>query len=275
MAMNRGLDSRFPVTLKFPTVSIADCVKLLFDSLGSKKLDVDGMRESQPLRKELEIYFEKLSALPSWGNARDVLNVTNEIFLATIRKPVVDGPLVVSENTIVNEIAKLLEERNRRETIVTSSCSFQLPSGERVDTESLANSVPLTCYDVSTQQTTAQGLKTKELPEEIPDHIDNSEDLAPNHCTTNVDDDADVGTKPAIGDSNESNDTNEGPQSEFENSTNEGKEAEKEEMKKQKIKDKLRSKCIGGYDWVKEGGGYRCFYGACFITHAELEDLES
>lgn len=50
---------------------------------------------------------------------------------------------------------------------------------------------------------------------------------------------------------------------------------EKERKREEELQRKLQSMgtCIAGYAWVRQSDGYRCSFGTCFVTHAELAKM--
>lgn len=51
-------------------------------------------------------------------------------------------------------------------------------------------------------------------------------------------------------------------------------EEEQHEMmieKQERVKEKLQTRCSQGYEWLKEGSGYRCVGGTHYVSSKELE----
>lgn len=71
LKVNPGLSSRFPEVIQFSNLSPKQCHELLVRRLGEQKLDA-GVVAKPKVADRLRGSFERLAALPDWGNARDV-----------------------------------------------------------------------------------------------------------------------------------------------------------------------------------------------------------
>jgi len=126
MSMNPGLTSRFPETVMFKHLEPETClellVKVLTDLRKRKKAPLDLSVVDPPsdqLRQQLLHVFRELSALDSWGNARDVKSLSKSMFQALIStaKPPITS-LVLTETIVVDVMQKMLDERSRRNAAV-------------------------------------------------------------------------------------------------------------------------------------------------------------
>lgn len=118
MSVNTGLNSRFPVVIRFNPLSMRQCSDLFFKPPRNYGLDTTPLlEESGRLKSSLDKSFKKLSALPSWGNARDVQNVAKVMFLKLLGTNEETLSLTVSEDLVVREINYIVKDRQKRETV--------------------------------------------------------------------------------------------------------------------------------------------------------------
>ena len=136
MSINPGLTSRFPEVVIFHHLDPATCLELLTKTLvglQQKKgapLDLSIIDPpSLDLQERILRLFHELSALESWGNARDVKSLAKDMFGALISQPVTGViNLVLTEAHVTSAMQKMLEERSRRsEAIGTSRFPHSLP----------------------------------------------------------------------------------------------------------------------------------------------------
>ncbi|KAI9667845.1 MAG: hypothetical protein M1821_000664 [Bathelium mastoideum] len=158
MTINRGLDSRFPVVLKFPNLSVNNSIDLLFRSLGSHGLDVSHLKESQTLRLFLQDSFKNFSTMTSWGNARDVQNIAQALSLRAMRTSATGAHWVISEEETINEVSSIIDERRHREMTTRTL------SGPESDSDlSLVSLKDLPCPNVNIK--TNKDVKRSDVPE--------------------------------------------------------------------------------------------------------------
>lgn len=129
MSINPGLTSRFPESVVFkpldPETSLKLLVKVLADLQKRKKapLELSVLTAPSPeLHGRMIDLFRKLSALESWGNARDVKSIAKNMFgtlISTALPPVTS--LVLTEAIILSTLEHALEERSRRNEAVGSN----------------------------------------------------------------------------------------------------------------------------------------------------------
>lgn len=136
MSMNPGLTSRFPESILFKHMAPVTCLELLVRTLADlkkkKKAPLD-LAVITPASADLECLildlFTRLSALDSWGNARDVKSLAKSIFgrlISTAVRPITS--LVLTEDVIITTMQSTLKERSQRnEAVGTSRFHGQLP----------------------------------------------------------------------------------------------------------------------------------------------------
>jgi hypothetical protein len=134
MSINPGLTSRFPETINFPHLDPETCLALLTKVLQKKakevKFSIDVLLAPDPdfEHKALDM-FEKLSALDSWGNARDVKSLARSMFgkLVSAATPPISS-LTLTEDVVFQTLEATLAERSRRnEAVGTTRSSTHQP----------------------------------------------------------------------------------------------------------------------------------------------------
>jgi hypothetical protein len=119
MAVNSGLTSRFPETIAFKSLSPSDCAILMTTLLMKKeKLDTNSVkRATDQCWAEMMVAFRTLSALPSWGNARDMETVVKSIYGSLLKTSTVtkDSPkLILEVEDVISAIESMVMERTHR-----------------------------------------------------------------------------------------------------------------------------------------------------------------
>jgi hypothetical protein len=141
MSMNPGLTSRFPESVIFKHLEPEVCLELLLKVLADLQKKLQKKKEaqldisvitlpSQQLYQQLLERFRNLSALESWGNARDVKSLAKNMFQALISTAVPPiTTLVLTEIIIANAMEKMMNERSQRNIAVgTDRFHSRLPS---------------------------------------------------------------------------------------------------------------------------------------------------
>ncbi|KAI0339377.1 P-loop containing nucleoside triphosphate hydrolase protein [Trametopsis cervina] len=113
MAMNRGLSSRFPETITFENMSPQHCLDIL-----KKTLEKEGIRcralevPSSGDYQRLVVLLGRLARLPSWGNARDVITLSEQMArIVYKRASTLSDKLTLESQDAVDCVAKMLRER--------------------------------------------------------------------------------------------------------------------------------------------------------------------
>ncbi len=80
LSVNRGLSSRFPEEIVFQNLRPEECLAILSKQLKKKDVVLPGLDdETSGTFIQLAEMFEAWSQLPSWGNARDVITVSQKM----------------------------------------------------------------------------------------------------------------------------------------------------------------------------------------------------
>lgn len=79
LAVNTGLSSRFPEEIYFENMRPDHCLKILQGELKKKEIRCDALLPSSAEYQHMISTLEKLSSLPSWGNARDMKTLAKQM----------------------------------------------------------------------------------------------------------------------------------------------------------------------------------------------------
>jgi hypothetical protein len=142
MAINPGLTSRFPVVIHFNPLSMSHCVDLLLHTLKLRGLDTSSLEFSKKYSNSLEVSFEKLTLLPSWGNARDVQTLASAIHMSILGARTGQPSLVVSEEIVMNQITTMTRERRTRAPTTRSPRRERLSTGPPLREHAQMNMMP-------------------------------------------------------------------------------------------------------------------------------------
>ncbi|KAI0152242.1 P-loop containing nucleoside triphosphate hydrolase protein [Hypoxylon sp. NC0597] len=118
MNQNPGLTSRFPETILFHNLPPRHCRDLLLQCLQKKKLDTKDLEASLTLDSKLLSLFGTLAQTPSWGNARDVQTLAKAVFSRIMKSKTPDPNRTVSEDLVVDVIKAMIQERTKRAAAV-------------------------------------------------------------------------------------------------------------------------------------------------------------
>ena len=117
LSVNQGLSSRFPEEIIFTNLEPEKCWELLQQNLKKKSIQV-GQTETHSSSFEITYLFSELSSLPSWGNSRDVLAISDLIMRAKFRTASNSSEeLIVTHQEVIDSMTKFLEERKARSAI--------------------------------------------------------------------------------------------------------------------------------------------------------------
>lgn len=116
ISINPGLSSRFPEEVIFKNLNAENCLKILERCIEKQGIEVPSLNDPQlNLQAEMAELVNKLSSLPSWGNARDIINLGKSITSAVFRAGIDPAePLKVSYEEIVIHTRALLAARVKR-----------------------------------------------------------------------------------------------------------------------------------------------------------------
>ena len=118
MSVNTGLSSRFPHQIVFSNMEARDCLKIVLKELTKKTIRFPELEdESSAVYKEMKDLVEDLASFPDWGNARDMMTLSNEL----IRKALLDSNtgagIQLASTAAIDILEKMVADRERRSKI--------------------------------------------------------------------------------------------------------------------------------------------------------------
>jgi hypothetical protein len=117
MAVNTGLSSRFPEEVVFEHMPPAQCLELLNRELKKKSIHFAELgKSSSVVYTEMEKVIEKLTSLPSWGNARDMKTIAKKLInlvFTNIPEGVTDELTLSGRDALACMRAMLKDRRER------------------------------------------------------------------------------------------------------------------------------------------------------------------
>ncbi|KAJ7126993.1 P-loop containing nucleoside triphosphate hydrolase protein [Mycena epipterygia] len=129
MSVNTGLSSRFPEEILFRNMHPDACLEVLKRELKKDKIVLKELGDKASVEyREMSEIIQKLSKLPSWGNARDMLTlykqmaalvltgVANSLYKALWK----DAPLKLSAQDAIKCMDTMLDDRRSRVSNVKS-----------------------------------------------------------------------------------------------------------------------------------------------------------
>jgi len=119
LAVNSGLSSRFPETISFKNMSPEHCLKVLQLELQQKKITALFLTDTNSRAyRDMRDVIVKLSALPSWGNARDVKTLAKTMIGIVYKSSATPqaNPTISPEDAL-RCARQLLEERKARANV--------------------------------------------------------------------------------------------------------------------------------------------------------------
>lgn len=131
LAVNSGLSSRFPDEILFTNMSVSHCLQVLKNKLQKKAIVVPGLEDTESTAsKRMSDLIQELSALPSWGNARDIDTLSKKMItrvfttLSSLSSSSnSQDKLTLRDEDAIACLVEMLSERKERVTNVPASIS--------------------------------------------------------------------------------------------------------------------------------------------------------
>lgn len=116
ISINPGLSSRFPEEINFKNMSPVQCLEILERTIQKRNIQTPALTNpDSQIHGKMVGLIEEFSALPSWGNARDMKtlaqNMVGFVFKASTSSP---DPLAISEDDVFHLTKAMLKERHER-----------------------------------------------------------------------------------------------------------------------------------------------------------------
>lgn len=116
ISVNPGLSSRFPEEITFKNMTPKSCLQLLESTIRQQKIETPNLGDAlTELHVEMTKLLEQLASLPSWGNARDIISLSNSIAGSVLRaENDLSEPLIASPEKIIHHTKDLLIQKQGR-----------------------------------------------------------------------------------------------------------------------------------------------------------------
>jgi len=307
LQVNTGLSSRFPEEILFPNIAPAKCLEILDRKLRKESVVLPTLNNSsRPAYAYMIRLIERLSALPSWGNARDMETLAKKLCeIAFTREDMATyGTLEISADDAISCISTMLDQRLDR--VKNRKVTLDNPQWQRLMSPPSFCEPPAPPILQTTQATTKIEV-ADQLPEEAALDQEGRDPGVSDAIWEQLQRDAKIAEE-ARRHSDEAMDIFE---DEERAAAEQGKALEQalkvppndgddelEELKRRReaarlqelrarmareaearrraeearVQAKLQQigRCVAGYAWIKQATGYRCSAGGHFVTNAAL-----
>ncbi|KAJ7650276.1 P-loop containing nucleoside triphosphate hydrolase protein [Roridomyces roridus] len=171
MAVNTGLSSRFPEEIIFKHMDPDACLEVLKEALGKQTIVLNELADKNSAAyMEMWELIEKLSKLPSWGNARDMQTLAKQMatvvltgvansFMKTLWR---NAQLTLSAKDAIKCMQTMLDERRSRAGNVKSRMSST--SGNWMPPAAHSSPPPTRAPSMSTSASTQQPSSSQNAP---------------------------------------------------------------------------------------------------------------
>jgi hypothetical protein len=304
--VNPGLSSRFAESVDFQTLSAESCFQLLRSTLEKKK-QLDTSTLSMPFegfQEQVLEKFDELSSLGNFANGRDVQTVCKYIVNTIMKaeKPAGDA-LRVTEDIVINQIDRMIEERTARAQSAKSTATPQATAGAltmpTVTRNNPARPVMRSMSAVAAKSQAVSAAETQSQPaEEVHEENDEPDDNSGDAAKAI----RDAGVSDAIWNQLQL-DAQKAEEEKRECQRLADKEEELRqwlkkcadakqqlelaeiERKRKELEEKLRRQaeeqaklakmgvCPVGYQWIRQTGGYRCAGGSHWVSDAQMQKM--
>ncbi|KAF8159714.1 P-loop containing nucleoside triphosphate hydrolase protein [Crassisporium funariophilum] len=119
MSVNTGLSSRFPDQVVFRNMDAKQCLTVIYRELQKKKILLDDLNdEASAFYMEMNELVRDLSELPDWGNARDMMTLSKDMFSKALLKGGNANTMVsLAQSDALDSVKKMLADKQRRARI--------------------------------------------------------------------------------------------------------------------------------------------------------------
>ncbi len=120
MSVNSGLSSRFPTEMIFKNLAPSQCMDILRRQLSKEPIDIQGLEDGKSaIFRQMSDLFAQLSALPHWGNARDVGTLAKSMTRMAYSCPTLtydnpNQPIVLPSETAIQIMEQMLQQQEER-----------------------------------------------------------------------------------------------------------------------------------------------------------------
>ena len=297
LQVNTGLSSRFPEEIVFPNITPAKCLEILDRKLRKEGIILRALSDtSQPANANMIKLIEKLSELPSWGNARDMATLATKMCEVAFTKDIaMDGALEISAIDAITCISIMLAQRKERvnnRRAATNNVKLQQlipppslrepPTPPTLRTAQTAKEVEILPEEATLDQEGRNPEVSSVIGEEL--QPDNKATEGAQYCSDEPMDISEDEERAAA----EAKTIDAAPRNP--SSDDDGLEELKRQREATRLQElrarvaregraqeariqaKLQQigRCVAGFAWIKQATGYRCAGGAHFVTNAAL-----
>lgn len=307
LQVNTGLSSRFPEEIIFQNIMPDKCLEILDRKLQKQSVQLPILRDtSSPTYAQLVNLVDQLSALPSWGNARDMETLSKkmlEIALsgdstatsATLQLSAQDAlsclnaMLVQRRDRITNQ-----KRRSNRYSEQQALSSGPLPPSAPPSTQTSSRTAtkPTETDPGESQSSTTGGIgRDPGVPDDVWEQLQRDKEAAKEEQRRAEEKAAEIAEQERkaaeeakrIANAMRRARDNEIKMQELrrrqeaarlrEQQARAAREAERKRCEAEvRAQTRLRQmgRCVAGFQWIKQAGGYRCAGGAHFVSDREI-----
>ncbi|KLO93636.1 related to ECM32-DNA dependent ATPase/DNA helicase B [Fusarium fujikuroi] len=278
LGINPGMSSRFPESIDFDPLTPASCIELMTSQLQASRSKLNGKipvdlscleRPEKEFLTELTHKFKELAKQDSWANARDVKELAKKIFH---KFDLSSKSLTLTEELIRSTIDDMVAERRGRMTDKKPTAASEIAKA--------LNATPnFTPPATTTNVTTLTEEKEEEEPEDELPAITVPQGIRDAGVSDEVWEQLQKDKEQEAKDEEEFRRLKKAQQ----NASDADREklvrrilAEEEKRKKieaRKAKLMTMGVCPAGFNWIKQGGGYRCAGGAHWMSDGDVDNL--
>ncbi|KAK5727064.1 hypothetical protein LTR15_002956 [Elasticomyces elasticus] len=305
MDVNPGLSSRFPETVDFRSMTTEESFVLL-GQLFAKKKQIDSTVLTSPtddFRHQMLVSLERLCALSNFASARDIQTLAKRILGKVMKTKPTKDSMVLQENLMLEEIDAIVVERSQRAKAagVLPSVDSLPPMLARPRDKQAPNIKPATAtvQQIETEQELEQHAGAQEAGPELQEKPDEDGDDAHRGGRVAI---RDAGVSDAVWNQLQEDRRKEEEekreavrleqeearlkkwlkdcadakrQRELEEIVRKRKALEEKLKQEAQMKEKLMQmgRCPVGYQWIKQGGGWRCAGGSHYMSEGEAQAL--
>ena len=114
LAVNPGLNSRFPDEVVFRNFTPDECLQILSDELQKNEINAPALSsKNTPIYAKMTSVISNLSCLSSWGNARDIITMAKKLVSVAFGKPL-ETATELSADEILSVMLEMLTQRRER-----------------------------------------------------------------------------------------------------------------------------------------------------------------
>ena len=176
LAVNPGLNSRFPDEVVFRNFTPDECLQILSDELQKNEINAPALSsKNTPIYAKMTSVISNLSCLSSWGNARDIITMAKKLVTVAFGKPL-ETAMELSADEILSVMLEMLTQRRERSSNLPRSqpqmhrppVQFDNPSpkAHRIETTSSIETKP---QEPEPQETTSDLVSGRDpgVPEDV------------------------------------------------------------------------------------------------------------